>query len=253
MIKTFNRLITKVNRTEMSNKKNEWIVIHYVGAVSSAEANAKYFNNEYRGASAHYFVDETSIWQVVEDKDAAWHVGGAKVYYNTARNNNSIGIEMCCKKKDGEWYIEPETIENTIWLTQQLMKKYNIPIDHVVRHYDVTHKICPEPFVRKEALWKSFIRKVKGEDKMLDGKIVEMITRLCDKYGEETIEKAISRLVETYKDTTEPSGWAVEEVEEAKKLGLTDGSRPQMFTTRQEVMIMCKRTYEKALENKKEE
>lgn len=234
----------------MSNKKIEWIVIHYVGAVSSAEANAKYFNKEYRGASANYFVDEQSIWQVVEDRDAAWHVGGAEIYYNEARNGNSIGIEMCCKY-NGEWYIEPETIENTIWLTQQLMKKYNIPIDHVVRHYDVTHKICPEPFVRKEALWKSFIIKVKGEDKMLDGKIVTMITRLTDKYGVENIEKAISRLTDTFIDDGEPSGWAVKEIEEAKELGLTDATRPEMYATRQEVSMMVLRGYKKALENKK--
>ena len=141
MVKTFNRLITKVNRTEMSKKKNEWIVIHYVGAVSTAENNARYFEKEYRGASANYFVDETSIWQVVEDKDAAWHVGGAKVYYNTARNNNSIGIEMCCKQKDGEWYIEPETIDNTIWLTKMLMAKYEIPISRITTHYLTTRKM----------------------------------------------------------------------------------------------------------------
>ena len=27
------------------------------------------------------------------------------------------------------------------------MKKYNIPADHVIRHYDVTSKICPNPYV----------------------------------------------------------------------------------------------------------
>lgn len=169
MVKIFNRLITKVNRTTLSYKVNEWIVIHYVGAESTAENNAKYFNKEYRGASAHYFVDPTSIWQVVEEKDAAWHVGGAKKYYNGARNGNSIGIEMCCKKKNGEWYIEPETIENTIWLTKQLMKKYNIPVSRVVTHYDTTHKICPEPFVRCPALWKNFLENLEETKMFEDG------------------------------------------------------------------------------------
>ena len=149
MVKTFSRLITKDNRTEMSNKKNEWIVIHYVGAVSTAQNNARYFETEYRGASANYFVDENSIYQVVEDKDAAWHVGGAKHYYTGARNSNSIGIEMCCKKDfQGNWYIEPETIENTLWLTKQLMNRYNIPLFRVTTHYKTTGKICPEPFVK---------------------------------------------------------------------------------------------------------
>lgn len=73
-----NKLLTPYNYTPMSNKKNEWLIIHYVGQVSSAKANAKYFyNNKLEGnkkASAHYFVDENEIWQVVEDKNSAWHI-----------------------------------------------------------------------------------------------------------------------------------------------------------------------------------
>ena len=161
MVKTFSRLITTINRTIMNNKKNEWLIIHYVGAVSTAQNNAKYFNTAYRGASAHYFVDETSIWQVVEDKDAAWHIG-AKTYYNEARNNNSIGIEMCCKKDEkGRWYIEPETIENTLWLAKALCKKYSIdPKTHCATHYMCTHKVCPEPFVRDPKQWLDFLKRL---------------------------------------------------------------------------------------------
>ena len=144
MLKIYKK-ITKVNKTEMENKRNTWIIIHYVGAVSTALANASYFENVNRQASANYFVDEKSIWQVVEDKDAAWHIG-AKKYYNSARNNNSIGIEMCCKKtKDGVWYFEPETIKNTIELTRYLAKKYNIPKERICRHFDCTRKNLSTP------------------------------------------------------------------------------------------------------------
>jgi len=125
----------------MENKRNMWIVIHYVGAVSSAKANAQYFHSAKRNASASYFVDEKEIWQVVDDKNAAWHVG-ANRYFNSCRNTNSIGIEMCCKKENGKWYFEPQTIRNTITLTKHLMKKYGIPIERVCRHYDVTRKNC---------------------------------------------------------------------------------------------------------------
>ena len=161
---TFNRLITQINRTVRTDKKNEWVVIHYVGAVSSAENNAKYFNTAYRGASAHYFVDEKSIWQVVEDKDDAWHVGGAKKYYNTCRNNNSIGIELCCKKdKQGNWYFEKETIDNAVWLTAEILKKYGLNVDqNLTTHYLTTHKNCPEPFVRDPAQWENFKERVQS-------------------------------------------------------------------------------------------
>lgn len=159
MVKIFSRLITKINRTIRQNKTNDWVLIHYVGAVSSAANNAKYFNTSYRGASAHYFVDENSIWQVVEEKDNAWHVGGAKTYYTGARNSNSIGIEMCCKN-NGQWYIEPETIDNTAWLAATILKRYKLPISRLTTHYLTTHKKCPEPFVREPKLWEEFKRKV---------------------------------------------------------------------------------------------
>jgi len=83
---------------------------------------------------------------------------------------------------------------------------------------------------------------------MLDGKIVTMITNLCNKYGTETIGKALERIIES--DDGEPSTWAKPEVDEAKELGLTDGSRPQVIATRQEVMMMCLRTYKKLKEEK---
>jgi N-acetylmuramoyl-L-alanine amidase CwlA len=152
-----NKKITKVNRTVMSNKKNKYLVIHYVGAVSTAKNNASYFYSTNRGASAHYFVDDNEIWQVVEDKDAAWHCGTSKTYYHKeCRNNNSIGIEMCCIKVDGKLDMSEKTISNTIELTKELMAKYNIPITNVIRHYDVTHKTCPAPFVKDTARWNDF-------------------------------------------------------------------------------------------------
>ena len=167
-----NKKLTTYNFTKLENKRNMWIVIHYVGAVSTAKANAIYFSKENRKASANYFVDENEIWQCVEDKYGAWHVGGAVKYYNSCRNNNSIGIEMCCKRKGttGEWYFEEQTIKNTLELTKYLMKKYNIPIERVCRHYDVTRKICPEPFVRNENAWLKFLSDLQKEE------VKEMLT-----------------------------------------------------------------------------
>ena len=155
-----NRLITPYNYTKLSNKTNLYIVIHYVGAVSSAKANANYFFKNKLQASAHYFVDEKEIWQCVEDYNGAWHVG-AKKYYNGARNNNSIGIEMCCKKdSNGHWFIEDKTIQNTLELTKELMNRYSIPNSRVTIHNEVSGKICPEPFVRNPNLWIEFKNKL---------------------------------------------------------------------------------------------
>lgn len=150
-----NRNITNRNRTIRDGRKIEYIVIHYVGAVSSAKNNTIYFKDAYRGVSAHYFVDDNSIWQCVEEKDRAWHCG-AVIYYNKARNDNSIGVEMCCFMNNGKLDISAKTIANTIELVKDIMKRYNIPIENVVRHYDVTHKKCPAPFVDDVSRWEDF-------------------------------------------------------------------------------------------------
>ena len=157
-----NQYITQTNRTIANRSSIQYLVIHYVGAVSSAKNNCAYFYSVYREASAHYFVDDSSIWQCVLDKDIAWHVG-AYTYYNGCRNTNSIGIEMCCYKKNGVLDMSDKTIENTIELAAYICKKYNIPIERVVRHYDVTHKNCPAPFVKDPARWTDFKNRLKAK------------------------------------------------------------------------------------------
>ena len=178
------RKITPYNYTELKNKRNMWIVIHYVGAESTAKANANYFYKAKRGASANYFVDDNEIWQVVDDENGAWHVGGALKYYNSCRNNNSIGIEMCCKRNaKGEWYIEDKTVENTIELTRYLMAKWNVPIIRVCRHFDVTGKRCPEPWVKDESLWDDFIERVKEKPMEKELTIQEKCNVIKEYYG----------------------------------------------------------------------
>ena len=157
--------LTPFNYTAMANKKNNYIVVHFVGAVSTAKNNADYLYKNLTSASAHYFVDEKDIYQVVLDKDKAWHCGGGlqsnlgHTFYGKCTNSNSIGVELCCKLKDGEWYFEEETIENAIELIRHLMDRHNIPIERVIRHFDVTGKLCPAPFI-DEGKWTEFKNKI---------------------------------------------------------------------------------------------
>ena len=53
---------------------------------------------------------------------------------------------------------------NTLETTKFLMKKYNITIDRIVRHYDVTHKICPAPFVNDISAWEDFKNRLIGNN-----------------------------------------------------------------------------------------
>lgn len=159
------KLLTQYNHSSGDTSRIKYIVIHYVGATGGAEANCKYYAGGNRGASAHYFVDfDGSIWQSVEDQDVAWHCGAKTYVHPDCRNANSIGIEMCVRNKGSQadtsrdWYFEDSTVQAAIQLTRELMGKYKVPGDHVIRHYDVTGKICPNPYVynHTEHTWEAF-------------------------------------------------------------------------------------------------
>ena len=137
----------------------KYIVLHFTANNGdTALGNCKYFrNNKNLQASAHYFVDEKEIWQAVREEDTAYHCGANKYKHKECRNANAIGIEMCSRKDgNGRYYIKEETVQNAIALTKELMAKYNVPVSRVLRHYDVTGKSCPEPFVRQPAQWERF-------------------------------------------------------------------------------------------------
>ena len=69
---------------------------------------------------------------------------------------------MCCyKNTSGKIDVSEKVVNNTIELTKELMKKYNIPIENVLRHYDVTGKNCPAPFVEYSIRWVNFLNKLK--------------------------------------------------------------------------------------------
>lgn len=159
------QLLTPYNYTNGELSRIKYIVIHYVGALGGAEANCKYYASQYVGASAHYFVGfNGEIWQSVEDKNVAWHCGAKTYKHPECRNTNSLGIELCVRNKGSQtdtsrdWYFEESTVREAKKLTKTLMEQYGIKEDHVIRHYDVTGKICPNPYVYNHTkhTWQDF-------------------------------------------------------------------------------------------------
>ena len=150
------------NYTKGRKQLIKYIVVHYTANDGdTARNNGNYFSQPNRNASAHYFVDENEIIQSVKDTDTAWHCGAKSYKHELCRNDNSIGIEICSEKDEqGKYYINESTQNNTIELIKQLMQKYDISIESVLRHYDVTGKLCPEPFVRNQVQWLDFKQKL---------------------------------------------------------------------------------------------
>lgn len=145
-----------------------YIVIHYTGNDGdTALNNAKYYASNVVKTSAHYFVDAKEVIQSVDDLRIAWAVGGKKypscpqtgggTLHGRCLNANSISIELCDAKKDGVYAPSAKTVAQALELTKALMKKYNIPASNVIRHFDVTGKLCPAYWSGKEnaSKWES--------------------------------------------------------------------------------------------------
>lgn len=159
----FNYPCNKDNYEYAIGRNIKYIVMHYTGNPSdSALGNVRYFQGAGRNASAHYFVDEHNVYSCVAVKDKAWHCGDKVYRHAECRNYNSIGIEMCCS---GNYRVSDITKENAAILCAQLCKYLNISASdvdrYVIRHYDVTGKICPMQMVRNETEWNLFKNRVK--------------------------------------------------------------------------------------------
>lgn len=197
-----------------------WICLHFTsGNGDTAQNNADYFAREGGlNASAHYFVDTERIVQSVKDGDTAWHCGRERggSYYNDCRNANSIGIEMCSIIRNGVYVIPEATMKNAAKLTRELMAKYHIPVSRVCRHYDVTRKNCPEPWIRNPQLWQKF-------KTMLTEKEVEDMTEAQTRaIAKQEISKAESAK-KVYNSVAECPAWAKDTVQKLVNKGFLHG------------------------------
>lgn len=156
MVPIKTQLAHRSNYGGKRNQKIEWIVMHYTGNDGdSDESNARYFRNPLNPvASAHYFVDDDSITRSVPDEFVAYHCGARTYRHPSCRNANSIGVEMCDARRNGAVMATEKTIANAAELVYQLCRQYDIPYDHIIRHYDVTGKLCPAYWVHGDGLQK---------------------------------------------------------------------------------------------------
>lgn len=141
--------------------------------------------NLIREASAHFFVDAKEAILVIPLSEIAYHASQANPY--------SIGIEMCIEE-DGSFAAE------TVWRTAEIVKElcalYQLnPGQDVIRHYDVTGKICPKPYVDHPSAWEAFKKSLQEEREDMNNVLKfeewawnELNTWLGDAYNEGIIE-----------------------------------------------------------------
>jgi N-acetylmuramoyl-L-alanine amidase CwlA len=190
------------------------LVIHYTANPGASAANhQKYFNNlKDRYASAHIFIDKDEAVCIIPLNEVAYHANdvqkrnangtpwrGVKELLPNA-NYLSIGVEMCLEK-DGSFH--PDTISRTEDVFVELCKRYNLdPIKDIVRHYDITRKNCPAPWVKDEKQFIEFKNRVKAklnkktEEQLKENLNKEIInkntTSKPNKKNDDIISKALS-------------------------------------------------------------
>ena len=204
----------------------EYIVVHYTANKGdTAQNNLDYFARTKTGSSAHYFVDENEVCQSVKDTDVAWHCGRSDGQYRHpyCRNSNSIGVEMCNSVGS-----VPEAVrDRTAAFVRQKMKEYGIDSSHVLRHYDVTGKRCPAPWVDNPTEWMEFKKMLEEDDDM----------------SYEQFEQYMNRYL-TERNAKPADDWAKPYIQDAIDAGaMTDVGgtieRPQGFITRQEMAVVA--------------
>lgn len=146
------------SRPGIKLKKVKGVVIHYVGNPgTTAQANRDYFQSLSDGtagvyASAHFVVGlEGEVVQCIPLTEIS--------YASNSRNADTISIEVCHPGTDGKF--SPVTYRRVVELTAWLCQKFHLTAEDVIRHYDVTGKICPKYYVDHPQAWKQFREDVK--------------------------------------------------------------------------------------------
>lgn len=128
------------------------VVVHYTANPgTTAQENRNYFENlkdtHLTKASSNFIVGlDGEIIQCVPVNEVA--------YASNDRNYDTVSIE-CCHPDDTGKFTDA-TYQSLVQLTAWLCSEFGFGEDSVIRHYDVTGKLCPKYFVEHEDAWELF-------------------------------------------------------------------------------------------------
>lgn len=167
------------------NRPIKYLAIHFTAGSNSTPGRAQnvYTTFVSRQASADFAVDDRDIVQFNPDikNYYCWSVGDKKNnnkggrLYGIATNRNTVSIEICStctpatseavsKPNHAGWSFSNKALDNATKLAKIIMKTYNIPLSNVVRHYDISGKLCPGIIGwNKEAIYDVSLKKYNGK------------------------------------------------------------------------------------------
>lgn len=144
--------INKYSRPGTELKEVKGIVVHYTANPgSTARQNRDYFaglaETHETSASSHFVIGLSGeIVQCIPCNEIS--------YASNDRNKDTISIECCIEDDTGKF--NDDTYQSLVHLVTWLMGRYDLGVDDVIRHYDVTGKNCPKYFVEHPATWEQF-------------------------------------------------------------------------------------------------
>ena len=189
----------------------EFIVVHNTANDASAANEVAYMIRNNNQVSFHYAIDDKEIVQGIPENRNAWHAGDGG---NGRGNRKGLSIEICYSKSGGQRFIEAEKL--TAKFIAYKLKEKGWGIDRVKKHQDFSGKYCPHRTL--DMGWQRFL---------------------------DMVQKELSGGGNVTQDKNQPSSWAKEAWEWAKKEGLLDGTRPKDPLTREEFAVVLKRLVEK--------
>lgn len=151
------------SRPQIPLNKIKGVVIHYIANPgSTAQDNRDYFENlkdtHTTKASSHFIIGlDGEIIQCIPSSEIA--------YTSNDRNSDTLSIENCHLDESGEFTVA--TYDSLVELTGWLCWRFELQSSDVIRHYDVTGKICPKYFVDHEDAWEQFLKDVQAN---IDGR-----------------------------------------------------------------------------------
>lgn len=237
------------NYNQLTRKATDikYIAVHYTGNVNdTARSNCVYYQTHVVKASAHLFVDKHMTMLSVPYLHTAYSLGDKKYascpdtgggsYFGRAKNSNSISVEICGGKKTQ--VPEQETLKRAAHVVALLMDEYDVPMNNLIRHFDVIGKLCPawampansRPNNTYSQLYKDFRNLVIAE--------LEDIQMSYDKFTEYMAR------YESEQALKDPA-WAKEVMQWGIDNGIIKERRPMSSANRAEILTMLKACFDK--------
>lgn len=131
---------------------------------ADADDHFRYFNRHPSSSSAHTFIDDNKILEIIPLDEKAWHVNYNKPADNRMfgddANDAAIGVELC---RTGNF---KQAYDRYVWYHAYLCHKFNlIPEKHIVSHsvLDPQRRTDPESWLRPNGVtWDQFIKDVRN-------------------------------------------------------------------------------------------